>query len=289
MNITLQPPVTALDTVVSTGMREQLLVSGTDIFALGHYPGNPIYPGVLIAGALCDLAGVFAGDILGGPARAVAIQRIQYLDAVVPGDVVELVTTISSKTQKQQADQLYVTAVASVGNVVKTRATIICRAGSLPVAKPVCKPETVAGNAQRIDHRALASILPHRYPFLLLDVIEDYQHGLWLRARKVVNRRSPLFPGETPDTYPHSFVIESIGQAGIALYFLSRNGVPADIVLGSFSDAQIFADIPFDSVLTIEARIERQLENGVVLSGAARVGNQTVMHVASLIAMIDPR
>jgi 3-hydroxymyristoyl/3-hydroxydecanoyl-(acyl carrier protein) dehydratase len=263
-----------------------LAVSGTDIFALGHYPGNPIYPGVLVAERLCALAQRLALPLLGGSAAVVSIKRIQYLDAIVPGDVAELTASI----KKQAAGEIEIAAIARVGETIKTRATIICRSGVLPLCDGAPSLSEKPKQGHNITHRALPGILPHRYPFLLLDTIDDYVPGESLQARKVVNRASPLFLGQQPQSYPHSLVIESIGQAGIALYFLSRGDAhPVDIVLGSFSDAQFLADVPFDSVLSVQARIERQLDNGVVLSGTARVGTQTVVSVASLVAMIDPR
>ena len=263
-----------------------LSVSGTDIFALGHYPGNPIYPGVLVAEHLCALAQRLALPLLGESAAVVSIKRIQYLDAIVPGEVAELTASI----KKHTPGEVEIASIARVGETVKTRATIVCRTGGRASCDGTLSLSERPKQGRSITHRALPEILPHRYPFLLLDAIDDYTAGETLQARKVVNRASPLFLGQQPQSYPHSLVIESIGQAGIALYFLSRgDSRPVDIVLGSFSDAQFLADVPFDSVLTVEARIERQLENGVVLSGTARVGPQTVVSVASLIAMIDPR
>ncbi len=273
-----------------TNLSEQatafLAVSGTDIFALGHYPGNPIYPGVLIAERLCALARQHAQTVLGPSTTAVAIKRVQYLDAIVPGEVVE----ISASIRKQCRDEVELATVARVGDTMKTRASVICRRGMLPSSDGPLSLCEIRKPGRGIAHRALPAILPHRYPFLLLDTIDDYVAGETLRARKIVNRSSPLFIAQQPDTYPHSLAIESIGQAGIALYFLSRaDSRPCDIVLGSLTDVKFLATIPFDSVLTVEARIERQLENGVVLSGTARVGAQTVVSVASLVAMNDPR
>jgi 3-hydroxymyristoyl/3-hydroxydecanoyl-(acyl carrier protein) dehydratase len=274
------------NTAADAEMRAHLFVSGSDIFALGHYPSNPIYPGVLIAEQFLRLAEAVAGKVFGGPATVAAIKRIQYLDAVVPGDVLELVASVKKRSQ----DGLEIALQARVGETVKTRATLLCKPGMRHACEMTAPALPAASSERTISHRALSEILPHRYPFLLVDVIEDFQAGDWLRARKVINRASPLFLDGFPSSYPHGLVLESIGQAGIALYFLSREGgQAADIVLGSICDAELISDIPFDAVLTIEARIERQLTNGVVLSGEARIGQQVVSRVGNLIAMIDPR
>ncbi|MDC8758938.1 beta-hydroxyacyl-ACP dehydratase [Janthinobacterium fluminis] len=265
--------------------RDLLLVSGSDIFALGHYPGNPIYPGVLIAERLCALAAALAGAQFGGVAHVGAIKRIQYLDAILPGDVVEL----SASLKRAEGGRLDIVAAATVAGKAKTRATLICQAGPMPACAPAALESPVPG-AQRIEHRQLAKLLPHRYPFLLVDRIEHYTSGQTVLATKLLNRASPLFLDARPASYPHGLMVESIGQAGIALFFLSgQQDEPQDIVLGSVVDASFEAQIPFDVAVTLEARIERLLPNGVVFSGLARVGEQVLTRVGSMIAMIDPR
>lgn len=283
VNETLQtPPPLATP---SAGLDEQLLVSGSDIFALGHYPGNPIYPGVLILERLSTLARRLAEREFGGPAAVTAVKRVQYLDAVVPGDVV----TLCSSIKKRSDTGFEVSVSAVVGDKTKTRATLLCTPGNRPLATASTAPDAGDG-APVLTHRDLGRVLPHRYPFLLLDNVQAYESGQWIRARKVLNRASPLFLDQQPTSYPQGLAIESFGQAGIALFFLSRPGEqPVDIVLGSVGETELLGDIPFDAVLTVEARIERLLPNAVVFSGLARVGDQVVTRVGSLVAMVDPR
>ena len=263
-----------------------LLVSGSDIFALGHYQNNPIYPGVLTAERLCELAAALATEHFGADAHVSSIKRIQYLDAILPGDVVKLAASI----KRTDVDKIEITTSATVGDKPKTRATMICVCGSLERANESLSTEAQVLGTNRIEHRQLAKILPHRYPFLLVDRIEEYQTQEWVRATKIVNRASPLFLERMPATYPQGLMIESIGQAGIALFFLSREpDKPVDIVLGSITDAVFEKAIPFGTAVTLEARIERLLPNGVVFSGTARIGEQITTRIGGLIAMIDPR
>ena len=272
---------------------DHFMVSGSDIFALGHYPGNPIYPGVLTAERLCHLAAHVASEQLRQAGQQAAhqvakvqqIKRVQYLDAIVPGDAVELVASV----KKVSVDGVEISASARVGATVKTRATLLCTPGARALAS-IGTPTPADPGTAALPYRTLTTVLPHRYPFLLLDCIEDLQPGSWIRARKLVNRASPLFLEQMPASWPLGLAIESVGQAGIALFFLSRaEPEPVDIVLGSISDTVLLRDIPFDSALTVEARIERMLPNGVVFSGTARIGKEAVLHIGSLVAMIDPR
>jgi len=272
--------------IIHAGLDEQLLVSGSDIFALGHYPNNPIYPGVLILERLCGLAQRLAQQQLGQEAAVQTVKRVQYLDAVLPGDVL----TLSASVKKHDAQGLEISVSAQADDRTKTRATLVCRPGARPLAPASLADEAGPGVAGPLSHRELTKVLPHRYPFLLLDRVAAYEPQRSIRARKLINRASPLFLEHQPVHYPQGLAIESIGQAGIALLFLSRpDQPPADVVLGSLGEVELLAEIPFGALLQVEAQIERLLPNAVVLSGQARVGEQIVTRVGSLVAMVDPR
>lgn len=114
-------------TLDDASARARYCVSGTDIFVMGHYPGNPIFPGVLILDMLIEL-----GEALGarrfGSASITRVVRVQYLKASLPGDVLELEVSV-----KAEADQvLTLVATASRGGAVCTRATFACSALTLP-------------------------------------------------------------------------------------------------------------------------------------------------------------
>ena len=72
-------------------------VSGNEPFFQGHFPGNPVMPGVLI---IEDLAQVGAVAILSIPewkgktAYFAGIEKAKFRKKVVPGDVLMLETTI---------------------------------------------------------------------------------------------------------------------------------------------------------------------------------------------------
>lgn len=44
----------------------------------------------------------------------------------------------------------------------------------------------------------IAQILPHRYPFALVDKITDYTPGQWARGVKCVTMNEPFFRGIFP-------------------------------------------------------------------------------------------
>ena len=267
----------------ATALRDHLFVSGTDLFALGHYPGNPVYPGALMLDRMLTMAVALAGQALGQRAWARTVKRVQYLGVVMPGDVVGLDVSIVER----DADQISCLAVASVHGNARVQATIVCVPDVETTLPPVdCD---IAHEPAVLTHAEIARLLPHRYPFLLLDTVRTFQPGEHILATKVVNRESPILGARPPATYPASLAIESFGQAGVALFCLSQaNSSPAQVLVGLMRDVTVLRTIPYDTVLTLDVRIERLRTNAVVFGGDIRIGDERVIHVGSLVVMIGP-
>lgn len=62
----------------------------------------------------------------------------------------------------------------------------------------------------------IMEILPHRYPFLLVDKITDYQPGEWAKGVKCVSVNEMQFLGHFPQKHvmPGVLIIESLAQVG---------------------------------------------------------------------------
>ena len=67
----------------------------------------------------------------------------------------------------------------------------------------------------RIDIHKVMHLLPHRYPFLMIDRVLDYTKGESLTAIKNVTINEPFFPGHFPHrpVMPGVLVIEALAQA----------------------------------------------------------------------------
>lgn len=73
-----------------------------------------------------------------------------------------------------------------------------------------------------IDIHRIREILPHRYPFLLIDRVLDVTPGERLRALKNVTANEPFFDGHFPHrpVFPGVLMLESIAQASAILVSL---------------------------------------------------------------------
>ncbi len=75
-----------------------------------------------------------------------------------------------------------------------------------------------------IDINAILESLPHRYPFLLVDRVVDYEPFNYLEAIKNVTVNEPCFQGHFPGNpiMPGVLILESLAQAGGLLSNFSR-------------------------------------------------------------------
>ena len=80
-----------------------------------------------------------------------------------------------------------------------------------------------------IDINEILSILPHRFPFLLIDRVEELSIGESIKAYKNVTYNEQIFQGHFPGhpIYPGVMIIEGLAPAGGVLAFKSmeKDGV----------------------------------------------------------------
>ncbi|MDH4030088.1 MAG: 3-hydroxyacyl-ACP dehydratase FabZ [Chromatiales bacterium] len=83
-------------------------------------------------------------------------------------------------------------------------------------------------DAAPIDIERIMQFLPHRYPFLLVDRIVDFEAGRTLTAIKNVTVNEPFFPGHFPHrpVMPGVMILEALAQASGILAFLTVDEMP---------------------------------------------------------------
>lgn len=76
-----------------------------------------------------------------------------------------------------------------------------------------------------VDIEEIMQLLPHRYPFLLVDRVVDFEEGNWLKAIKNVSVNEPCFTGHFPHKpiLPGVLILESLAQAMGILAFKTHN------------------------------------------------------------------
>ncbi len=108
-----------------------------------------------------------------------------------------------------------------------------------------------------LTNKEVRELLPHRYPFLLVDKVIELEPGKKVVAVKNVSINEPFFQGHFPEypIMPGVLIVEALAQAaGIAVAVLEENkgklGVFAGIEAMKFKNQVLPGD-----VLTLEAEI----------------------------------
>jgi 3-hydroxyacyl-[acyl-carrier-protein] dehydratase len=142
-----------------------------------------------------------------------------------------------------------------------------------------------------MDIRAIEAILPHRYPFLLVDAVDSIDDD-GIVARKLVSRNEPHFQGHFPGhpVMPGVLIVEALAQTGAIFAARLTNFDPAKQVIYFMGiDGVKFRRpvVPGD-ILRLDVKPLRR--GGAVwkMRGEARVGD-TLVAEAEFLASIQPR
>jgi 3-hydroxyacyl-[acyl-carrier-protein] dehydratase len=91
-------PFLLVDRIIELELSKRVVgiknVTANEPFFQGHFPGEPIMPGVLIVEAMAQVGGILARLSIPGimekenadPIRFVAMEKVKFRRAVVPGD-----------------------------------------------------------------------------------------------------------------------------------------------------------------------------------------------------------
>ena len=81
-----------------------------------------------------------------------------------------------------------------------------------------------------MDIQHILRRLPHRYPFLLVDRVLEFEKDVRIKALKNVTMNEPFFPGHYPHhpVMPGVLVIEALAQTAAILSFKTMGSKPDD-------------------------------------------------------------
>lgn len=143
------------------------------------------------------------------------------------------------------------------------------------------------GNKTLSIHEVI-KFLPHRYPFLMVDKVIDYEE-MSLKAIKNVTVNEPFFTGHFPDNavMPGVLIIEAMAQAGAILAYLKTNSSPKDFLffLAGIDNAKFKQMVLPGDQLLLDVEIVGNKGNFWKIHGMAKVEGKLVCSVDILSAM----
>ncbi|MES1188492.1 MAG: 3-hydroxyacyl-ACP dehydratase FabZ [Myxococcales bacterium] len=141
-----------------------------------------------------------------------------------------------------------------------------------------------------MDIRDIEKILPHRYPFLLVDAVDEVSDEK-IVARKLVSRNEPHFEGHFPGLpiMPGVLILEALAQAGVlyAAHVGAFDPATQIIFFMSIKDAKFRKPVVPGNVLALEVVPLRKGTAVWRLSGEAKV-NGSIVAQADFTASIQP-
>ncbi len=128
-----------------------------------------------------------------------------------------------------------------------------------------------------LDIHKVMQILPHRYPFLLIDRVLDYRPNETLTAIKNVTINEPFFPGHFPHrpVMPGVLVIEAMAQACGLLSYASEEHMPNDkgiFLFVGIDKARFKRQVEPGDQLRFEVKLTRKIRGIWMYEGSAYVG-----------------
>ena len=131
--------------------------------------------------------------------------------------------------------------------------------------------------------------LPHRYPFLLIDRVLDYELGKWLRAVKNVTINEPFFQGHFPGhpVMPGVLVLEALAQTSGVLAQLAVENNPTQnalFYLVRIDKARFSKIVTPGDQLILEVTQKRMLRKMGLYDCTASVDGKTVASAEILCA-----
>jgi len=130
------------------------------------------------------------------------------------------------------------------------------------------------------DIRDIMRMLPHRYPFLLVDRIIGHEPGESLVALKNVTYNEAFFVGHFPDvpTMPGVLMLEALAQASGLLAVLKAGVQPTEsgliLYFAAIDNCRFKRPVVPGDQLHLHARLEKQKRDIWKFSTRATVGDE---------------
>ena len=130
-----------------------------------------------------------------------------------------------------------------------------------------------------LDIQEVRKYLPHRFPFLMIDRVLDYQADATLTAIKNVTINEPFFPGHFPHqpVMPGVLILETMAQACAILSMKTLDTLPKEDSLYYFvgiDKARFKRAVGPGDQMRVEVRIKRKMKGIWMFEGTASVDEE---------------
>ncbi|HEU0276229.1 MAG TPA: 3-hydroxyacyl-ACP dehydratase FabZ [Rhodanobacteraceae bacterium] len=141
--------------------------------------------------------------------------------------------------------------------------------------------DTAVSTTTLADAERIAAILPHRYPFLLVDRVLELDTGKRIVALKNVSFNEPFFQGHFPGhpVMPGVLIVEALAQASGLLMGLSGTVPTRDdriFYLAKVDNARFLKPVVPGDQLRLEVHLKRLIRSMGIFTARALVDGAEV-------------
>ena len=141
------------------------------------------------------------------------------------------------------------------------------------------------------DHAAIESILPHRYPFLLVDRITEFEVDKRIVGIKNVSLNE-RYLSHAPDgrpVLPPTILTEAVAQVGAIMILAKPENRQRLIYFMGIERVRFRRSVHPGDVLEIEARVLRLRSRMGLVTGTARVDGKVIVAGTMTFALGPPQ
>lgn len=257
----------------------------------GHFPGQPVLPGVLQTAGMVQASQVLFNEMFPGEGDAVllGLKRVKFRSPVMPGMMLSVECELKGENEDGTVEFMVKNTcddgkLASSGSVILGRRSGWYEPYDTTGSNPLS--ESVATVSSFLDSAAIMKVLPHRYPFLFIDRaygLDDITHVIGFK--NVAG--SEMFVAATEQAEFAGFLqIEAGAQLGCAA-LLNQPAMKEKLgFFMSIDDAVFHRPVINGSRIWMEASCEQRGTFGIA-TGKFYVGSELVTETQIKFAIVD--
>ncbi len=141
-----------------------------------------------------------------------------------------------------------------------------------------------------LEAKEIMGILPHRYPFLLVDRILELEPGVRAVGIKNVSANEPQFQGHWPGNpvMPGMLILEAMAQVGGLVLLTMIEDTNLLALFGGVDKARFRRQVLPGDQIRLEVELVRRKGNMGKVKGVATVDGQVVADAELMFVLVDP-